>query len=57
MSELLLITRVQDVKVLETTVKELQARLDEITTKRDGTKKCVSDGDTRMKRGGLCQRS
>ena len=87
----LLITRVQDVKVLETTAKELhveceraqqprfqvrltllpkrrttwtlnlatkvQARLDEITTKRDGTKKDVSDRDTRMNRGGLCQRS
>ena len=36
---------------------KLQARLDEITTKRDGTKKDVSDRDTRMKRGGLCQRS
>ena len=34
-----------------------RARLDEITTKRDGTKKGVSDRDTRMKRGGLCQRS
>ena len=36
---------------------QLQARLDEITTKRDGIKKDVSDRDTRMKRGGLCQRS
>ena len=31
-------------------------RLDEITTKRDGTKKDVSDRDTRMKRGSFCQR-
>ena len=38
-------------------IQQLQARLDEITTKRDGTKKDVSDRDTRMKRGGLCQRS
>ena len=102
----LLITRAQDVKVLETTVKELkieipsvtdavakasnivtnnmgfdfatkkaatkwikqavaepimarleklQARLDEITRKRDGIKKDVSDRDTRMKRGDLCR--
>ena len=36
---------------------QLQARLDEITRKRDGTKKDVSDMDTRMTRGGLCQRS
>ena len=36
--------------------KKLRARLDEITTKRDGTKKDVSDRDMRMKRGGLCQR-
>ena len=35
---------------------QIQARLDEITTKRDGTKEGVSDRDTRM-RGGLCQRS
>ena len=38
-------------------LEQLQARLDEITTKRDGTKKDVSDRDTRMNRGGLCQRS
>ena len=38
-------------------LEELQARLDEIPTKRDGIKKDVSDRDTRMKRGGLCQRS
>ena len=38
-------------------LEQLQARLDEITTKRDGTKKDVSDRDTRIKRGGLCQRS
>ena len=37
-------------------LEQLQARLDEITTKRDGTKKDVSDRDTRMNRGGLCQR-
>ena len=36
---------------------QLQAGLDEITTKRDGTKNDVSDRDTRMKRGDLCQRS
>ena len=35
---------------------QLQARLDEITTKRDGTKKDVSDRDSRMNLG-LCQRS
>ena len=38
-------------------LEQLQARLEEITTKRDGTKKDVSDRDTRMNREGLCQRS
>ena len=34
-------------------LEKLQARLDEITTKRDGTKEDVSDRDTRMKRRSL----
>ena len=34
---------------------QLQARLDEITTKRDGVKKDVSDRDMMMKRGDLSQ--
>ena len=34
---------------------KLQARLDEITRKRDGIKKDVSDRDTWMKRGDLCR--
>ena len=37
-------------------LEKLQARLGEITTERGGTKKDVSDRDTTMKRGGLCQR-
>ena len=32
-------------------LEQLQARLDEITAKRDGTKKDVSDGDSRMNKG------
>ena len=38
-------------------LEKLQARLEEITRKRDGIEKDVSDRDTRMERGGFCQQS
>ena len=43
-------------ELIRARLEKLQDRLDEITTKRHGTKKGVSERDPRMKRGSFCQR-